>query len=131
MDKVFSVSDGQMQSFFATPGFTEVFGGQPEGFQFAGDSYPVTNLDGIFENMMEDKDGKIWVIDYEWVFDFPIPAEFARYRNLAYFYYKYEKLMDYGDLTAFLAEFGIWPLCMAIWKNPSSPMFMETATRDI
>ena len=117
MDKVFSVSDGQMQSFFATPGFTEVFGGQPEGFQFAGDSYPVTNLDGIFENMMEDKDGKIWVIDYEWVFDFPIPAEFARYRNLAYFYYKYEKLMEYGDLTAFLAEFGICPEAAAVYGD--------------
>ena len=107
MERVFSVTDGNVIPFAKTEAFEEVFGSQPEDFSFEGDSYPVTNLDGIFENMMEDKDGNIWVIDYEWVFDFPVPAEFARYRNLAYFYYKYEKLMEYADLTAFLAEFGI------------------------
>ena len=107
MERVFAVTDGNVIPFTKTEAFEEVFGSQPEDFSFAGDSYPVTNLDGIFENMMEDKDGNIWVIDYEWVFDFPVPAEFARYRNLAYFYYKYEKLMEYGNLTAFLAEFGI------------------------
>ncbi len=107
MERVFSVTDGNRIPFTRTEAFEEVFGSQPEGVSFTGESYPVTNLDGIFENMMADKDGKIWVIDYEWVFDFPIPAEFARYRNLAYFYYKYEKLMEYADVTAFLAEFGI------------------------
>lgn len=117
MERVFSVTDGTMIPFTRTEAFEAVFGCQPDGFSFTGDSYPVTNLDGIFENMMEDEDGRIWVIDYEWVFDFPIPAEFARYRNLAYFYYKYEKLMEYGDLTSFLAEFGICPEAAAVYGD--------------
>lgn len=46
-------------------------------------------------------------MDYEWVFDFPVPAGFVRYRNLVYFYYKYEGLMDYENAADFLKEFGI------------------------
>ena len=46
-------------------------------------------------------------MDYEWVFDFPIPSGFVRYRNLVYFYYKYEGLMEYENATQFLKEFGM------------------------
>ena len=34
-------------------------------------------------------------------FEFPIPAGFIRYRNLVYFYYKYEGLLDYENAVQF------------------------------
>ena len=55
---------------------------------------------------METEDG-LYCMDYEWVFDFPIPSGFVRYRNLVYFYYKYEGLMEYENATQFLKEFGM------------------------
>ena len=104
MNRVFAVPEERMREFVPTPEFYRVFG---EKGSFQDQSYPVTNLDGLFENLMVDKDGTIWAIDYEWVFDFPVPAGFVRYRNLAYFYYRYEKVMKYKNLVEFLEDFGI------------------------
>ena len=56
-------------------------------FSLQDTSYEVSNIDGLFENLMETEDG-LYCMDYEWVFDFPIPSGFVRYRNLVYFYYK-------------------------------------------
>ena len=38
---------------------------------------------------------------------FRFRAGFVRYRNLAYFYYKYSSLMSYRSLEEFLGEFGV------------------------
>ena len=103
-----------------TPEFLEVFGRDPaEDSQdsapgeleqqlsaLSDASYAVSNIDGLFENLMVSG-GKLYCLDYEWVFDFPVPAGFVRYRNLVYFYYKYEGLMDYENAADFLKEFGI------------------------
>lgn len=103
MDQVFAIPQEQTRPFVITPEFTEVFGEIPELEDI---SYKVSNIDGLFENLMLSE-GKLYCLDYEWVFEFPIPAQFVQYRNLAYFYYKYESLMDYGNLEEFLEEFGI------------------------
>ncbi len=42
----------------------------------------VTDLDLIAQNVIRGNDGKVSVIDYEWTFDFPIPADFVVYRML-------------------------------------------------
>ena len=103
MEALFTVSLGAVSDFQVTPQFTEVFGEIPA---FTDSSYSVSNIDGLFENMMV-ADGKLYCLDYEWVFDFPVPAGFVKYRNLAYFYYKYQGLMDYESLEEYLGEFGI------------------------
>lgn len=103
MDRVFDIPEGQLGDFQVTPEFTEVFGAVPEIHDQA---YKVSNIDELFENLM-DVDGQIYCLDYEWVFDFPVPAGFVRYRNLAYFYYKYSSLMSYHSLEEFLGEFGV------------------------
>ena len=97
-----------------TPEFLEVFGRDPaEDSQDSASgeleqqlsalsdaSYAVSNIDGLFENLMVSG-GKLYCLDYEWVFDFPVPAGFVRYRNLVYFYYKYEGLLDYENAVQF------------------------------
>lgn len=120
MEQVFSKAALRPESFYVTPEFLEVFGRNPaEDSQDSASgeleqqlsalsdaSYAVSNIDGLFENLMVSG-GKLYCLDYEWVFDFPVPAGFVRYRNLVYFYYKYEGLMDYENAADFLKEFGI------------------------
>lgn len=103
MDLVFDVPEDQTGPFKVTPEFTEVFGTVPE---LSDRAYRASNIDGLFENLME-VDGRVYCLDYEWVFDFPVPEGFVRYRNLAYFYYKYSSLMSYRSLEEFLGEFGV------------------------
>lgn len=104
---LYDVPEDQTRPFVITPEFTEVFGEIPEIRDI---SYKVSNIDGLFENLMivtEDGEERLYCLDYEWVFGFPVPAHFVQYRNLAYFYYKYQGLMSYESLEGFLQEFGI------------------------
>lgn len=50
----------------------------------------VSDIDMIFSNAIECGDG-YELIDYEWTFDFPIPAKFIEYRCLYYYIYGSEK----------------------------------------
>ena len=104
---LYDVPEDQIVPFTVTPEFTDIFGTVPDLEDF---SYKVSNIDGLFENLMiTEMDGReqLYCLDYEWVFDFPVPARFVQYRNLAYFYYKYQGLMSYSSLEEFLQEFGI------------------------
>ena len=103
MDLVFDIGPEYVGTFQVTPEFTEVFGQVPD---IQDQSYRVSNIDGLFENLME-LDSQVYCLDYEWVFDFPVPAHFVQYRNLAYFYYKYQGVMNYASLEEYLEEFGI------------------------
>lgn len=117
METVFGMAKVRKEPFEVTPEFLEVFGREQEGegqetslaeklSGFSDASYEVSNIDGLFENLMTSE-GKLYCLDYEWVFDFPVPAGFVRYRSLVYFYYKYEGLMSYENAAEFLREFGI------------------------
>lgn len=106
MDRVFGQAVLKKEPFAPTDQFKEVFGDNEEILSLQDTSYEVSNIDGLFENLMETQDG-LYCLDYEWVFDFPIPAGFIRYRNLVYFYYKYEGLLDYENAAQFLSEFGM------------------------
>lgn len=88
--------------FVPGPEFKEVFGDVPE---MTDRIVPVSNVDGLFENLMV-ADGIVYGIDYEWVFDFPIPAKFLHFRNLLYFYRRYENILECGQETIF-EHFGI------------------------
>ena len=83
MDLVFAVPEEQTGPFKVTPEFTEVFGEVPE---LSDRAYRASNIDGLFENLME-VDGRIYCLDYEWVFDFPVAGGFVQFRNLAFFFY--------------------------------------------
>ena len=92
--------------FYATSGFEEVFGSVPGALlEEPLRCLPVSNVDGLFENMMLCG-GKVYGIDYEWVFDFPIPVKFLQYRNLLYFYLRFEKLLRVTK-EEFLAHFDL------------------------
>lgn len=90
------------ETFIPSAEFRAVFGAVPE---MTDRVVAVSNVDGLFENLMISG-GKVYGIDYEWVFDFPIPAGFLHYRNLLYFYRRYENILKAGQEEIF-AHFGI------------------------
>lgn len=103
MEVLFSVPEDRIIPFKVTPEFTEVFGEIPE---LEDVSYKISNIDGLFENLMV-VEGTLYCLDYEWIFDFPVPAHFVQYRNLAYFYDRFQGLLEYNGLEDFLLEFSV------------------------
>ncbi len=125
-DGAFVINDFSGESFIPTADFEKVFGkpqrsvpavcdeGQGESESICGEEEDViitgrtahtANVDGLFENFMIDGD-KVTGIDYEWVFDFPVPAKFLHFRNLLYFYRRYENVIEAGEEEIML-HFGI------------------------
>ena len=64
------------------------------------------NLDCTFQNAMV-KDGKIYVIDSEWVYRDTTEVDFLRYRILKYFWKSCRQYLTYASFKDLLREFGI------------------------
>lgn len=72
-----------VSEFVMTEDFAHLFEGCQPKKEMA---TSITNVDAIFGNFVEDEDGKVWCIDYEWVLNFPVPIRYIEYRNLLYIY---------------------------------------------
>ena len=111
-----------MHPFTVTPEFEAVFGSLEGEIEKIGTdwSFPASNIDCLFENIMMTENGPC-CIDYEWVFFFPVPITFIKYRMLYYFYEQYKSIMSYESLEEFMTESGIeaaWiPGFMAMERN--------------
>ena len=102
--KVLFPENEDAKAFQVTSEFEAVFGKVPA---ISGKAVAVSNVDGLFENLMvPENENCIYGIDYEWVFDFPIPEKFLKYRNLLYFYRRYEKVLNVKEQDLY-AHFGI------------------------
>ncbi|MGE7020684.1 hypothetical protein [Solibacillus cecembensis] len=78
----------EKSEFEMTAAFGKVFG---EGYDFKGSrSLKISNIDSNFDNIILDNDHSVTVIDYEWVFKFPIPLNYIFYRSISGFTSKYE-----------------------------------------
>lgn len=82
--------------------FQKIFG---DAEQLKGDTaLKITNFDCIAENMIM-ADDRLYFIDYEWVFDFPIPLDFCFFRILRQFSidnqgkYNMERLLEASEIT--------------------------------
>jgi|GEM_PF-2193846 hypothetical protein len=83
--KIFSYKDSEIIDFVHTKEFEEVFGSiENKSFR----SLKVSNIDTIFDNIMIQND-EYYCLDYEWVFQFPIPMDYCVYRSLLFFYLAY------------------------------------------
>ncbi|CAN7723552.1 hypothetical protein LJR153_006063 [Paenibacillus sp. LjRoot153] len=74
-----------------TDEFYSVFGVVPNGYTF--EYLPVSNIDMSFDNLVVNDD-KLTMIDYEWVFSFPLPINYVIYRNVITFYNKFKNKLD-------------------------------------
>ena len=68
--------------FTLTKGFEEVF--DKRDFPKGTPAVTGVNFDTKYDNYKTDDAGTIWCFDYEWVFDFPVPVEFMRFRTAKY-----------------------------------------------
>jgi len=76
---------GNSNSYFApSTDFSRVFGYPVLRSGLKSGTY--NNIDLIFENILVSDDGAWTMIDYEWVFDFPIPWTFIAFRAIMYFF---------------------------------------------
>ena len=127
-----------VSEFNVTPEFLEVFG-QPaagekaeissfeeqkkafeEAFGEQETSFRTANADALFDNVMmcrnpEYEEGgealeEIPIaLDYEWVFPFPVPVSFLKYRVLFYFYEDHRPMLAdlFPERSEFLTEFSL------------------------
>ena len=123
IDVLLASEIGDIEPFAPTEGFALVFGRKEmdvlaEQKPDAGWNVPclhVSNIDLLFENVLLTDDGH-YCLDYEWVFDFPVPVDYIRYRILFYAYRQFKSLLsDCGTLTEWLGQFGITPEAEALY----------------
>ncbi len=81
--------------FTYTEEFEQVFG---KNTSFMGEkSLEISNIDMVFGNILLGE--KNTIIDYEWIFDFPVPIEFILFRTVYYYVHgnaKRHKLIEYN-----------------------------------
>ena len=69
-------------TFIKTPEFVQVFGDVELTGEYS--CAKMSNIDLVPANILILKDRQV-VIDYEWTFDFPVPADFILYRMIHYY----------------------------------------------
>lgn len=110
MDQIYDIGPEYRSPFVRTAEFDEVFGEALSEAEFeilgSDTTCMVSNIDALFENMLMTEDG-IYCLDYEWVFLFPVPEHFVKYRILYYFYEQYSSVMRQLGLPDILAAFDI------------------------
>ncbi len=112
MEQILSVREECLSPFFVTPEFESVFGTLEGGRDEL--SFTVSNIDCLFENFMVNEDG-LYCLDYEWVFSFPIPVSFIRYRMLYYFFERYQSILVGETREEFLEKFGFSQESVAVF----------------
>ena len=84
--KFLNIETNMFKEFTLTSEYTKIFGNTSPITKEK--SLIITNLDMLFHNIII-KDNEAYCIDYEWIFEFPIPIEFLIYRMISTFYSKY------------------------------------------
>lgn len=79
-----------------------------EGYLTNGETKELSlaNIDSVSHNFLR-KDGKIWMMDYEWVWDYPVPIDYLKYRVLYQILYTKAETHDVADDCRFYTPFGI------------------------
>lgn len=120
LEQIFDIHPKFRTKFQPTDEFSEVFGTGLAEADIAvlteDTACAVSNIDALFENILLTEAG-IFCLDYEWVFLFPVPEHFVRYRILYYFYEQYSSLMKGMKRDSFLEAFGITPQMTAIYER--------------
>lgn len=86
MERYLLDSCQEFVTFYMTPEYESLF-----GTTYVADAkcLKCTNVDLIFSNLILSKDQRVYCIDNEWVFNFPIPFEFSIWRAMSQLYSKY------------------------------------------
>ena len=84
--KYYDISDELYEQFYKTPEFVNIFGDVEVGKVKC---CRITNIDLIFSNIIIDHNNEAYALDYEWIFDFPIPYRYVLWRAVTDIFLKY------------------------------------------
>lgn len=113
VDRIYNAAErsGKLSDFKMTEKFGRVFGRQDEleiRILESMESYPASNIDSILSNFVIRPDGSLVCLDYEWVFPFPVPVDYLKYRTVFYYFSENRAYIEKDILEKdFLAEFGL------------------------
>lgn len=95
-----------LSDFHSSEEFQKLFPSFAERAEKVEKAYPLINADSNFDNFLY-VGGSLVCIDYEWVFRFPVPVDYVRFRTCLYFYNKHEAfLRSLFSQEDFLAALG-------------------------
>lgn len=98
--------EGDTEPFAPTEQFVEVFG-RCEGLE-GKKACRKLDIDLTMDNLILTEDGNSKIIDYEWIFDFPVPLEFVYYRAVLALYIKHgQELNVLAQQDSLYRMFGI------------------------
>lgn len=108
--------------------FIKIFG---ENYPIGKQSLRYTNIDLIFPNLKLTDDGRLYSLDYEWCFDFPIPYEYVIWRAAWHLHEEYKAyLRSILCKEDFLIEIGIsrenMDIYMEMERNLGNYIFGKT-----
>lgn len=111
---IMDFSEENLIDFYYTPEFIEIFGVYGQAFQKF-KSLKISNVDFNFSNILINEE-RVKLIDYEWVFEFPIPIDFIIYRAITNFYFenynmiknkvKLKSIVDLMDIGVFVEKYS-------------------------
>lgn len=111
---IMDFSEENLIDFYYTPEFIEIFGEYGQEFEKF-KSLKISNLDFNFSNILINGE-RVKLIDYEWVFEFPIPIDFIIYRAITNFYFenysilknkvKLEEIVELMGIEVFLEKYS-------------------------
>lgn len=96
-----SGKDENSCQFYRTDGFAKIFGEVPE--LLGKKATAVSNVDCTCDNIFMLEGGQIKILDYEWVYAFPIPVDFVWYRVLRLFHATCCEAVSWKMLAPFLS----------------------------
>lgn len=121
INKYFAVDDDYMIDFVLTDQYVDFFGEQY--VKTKEKALKITNIDMLLQNLIISANGVV-CIDYEWVFDFPIPYEFVIYRCAESFYKKFQMyIMHECSLEQFVVKMGIKQENISIYKHMNKKFY--------
>ena len=90
-----------------------------------------TNIDLIFSNIRIATDGKVYCIDNEWIFDFPIPYEYVLWRAVSQLYSQYMiYLKNQISRQDFLVAVGLNKDNFEIYKEMEANLSQKVYEKD-
>jgi len=117
LDVIYAYPEKMLCTFKDTENYKKVFGNT--GSYFAGkEALTVANVDSTFANFVMNEDGKVVCLDYEWVFDFPVPLDYLKYRTL-YYYFSANRpyIQRYMTEKEFMTEFDLSDELIAVCQE--------------
>lgn len=111
--KAYLYDNARSSDDFYTDEFIKVFGDKKADRELLVKDN--NNIDIIFSNIIND--GQSHVIDYEWIFNFPIPQEFILYRSLFFLYHSSPEVRDNYSFDELLKTFDINPELIPVFES--------------